>query len=85
MSTMTIYLCENCRKRSDSDLRICITARNSAGNSESGADWKIFIDGKEKRAAKTFSRDAHLCSAKCLLAWLGLTVEESAPKIEGKP
>lgn len=73
MSTKTIYVCEYCKTRSDSDLLIRISAGDPYKRDGGVVNWKIFIGhSNAPRQAGQFGQDAHLCSSECLKGWLNL-------------
>lgn len=77
MSTKTIYVCEYCKKRSDADLLIRISSR-ARYEQVAHADWGIYIGaGATPHREASFGHDVHLCSARCLVLWLGLSVEDA--------
>jgi hypothetical protein len=86
MSLQMIYVCDNCKKRSDQELKIRITTRDGLNEQQVRSDWKIFIGGMSRspKRSATFGQDAHLCSAACLLGWLDLSLEASPSTSEGK-
>jgi hypothetical protein len=78
MSLKQIYVCDNCGKRGDDEPTVRIGTSDNAVQLQGQVNmtrWGIYVYTRLKRESQ-YGQEAHLCSARCLVLWLGLRPED---------